>query len=220
MKRSLPIVLALSLLSCSLSLIGPSAAVVVTQRAEYVAEATAIRAEIVAERTRVVATTLPLLTQAAEQNSVNRQLYATVVANNTPTPELSVGQLGAETSGMADSPGGITRFELLGTAASVSDVDGCPQQLTNWFPVSSSRVYASLVGYDVEPDITLEARWYFGEGLVETQTWQTNRFAGQLCIWFFIEDDSTEFRAGQWWVELHAAGQSIAPASGFTMASP
>lgn len=220
MKRFLPIMFALSLLSCSLSLIGPSAAVVVTQRAEYVAEATSIRAEIVAERTRVVATTLPMLTQAAEQNSLNRLLYATVVADNTPAPELSVGQLGAETSGMADSLGGSTRFELLGTTASVSDLDGCPQQLTNRFPVSSPRVYVSLVGYDVQPDITLEARWYFGEGLVETQTWQTHRFAGQLCIWFFIENGTTEFRPGQWWVELRAAGQSIGTSIGFILASP
>ena len=217
MIRLLAIFLAFSMLSCSLSLIGPSAAVVVTQRAEFQVEATVIQADVLAERTRVIATVIPLFTEAAAQNSVNRLLYATLVADNTPAPELRVGLLGAETSGMVDSVSGETRFTVTGTAASVSDFDGCPQQLTSRFSVSSSRVYITMVGYDLEPNITLEARWYYGEGLVETQTWQTDLFARQLCIWFFIENGTTEFRQGQWWVELRAAGQSLGQALGFVI---
>lgn len=217
MMRLFAIFLAFSMLSCSLSLIGPSAAVVVTQRAEFEVEATVIRADILAERTRVVATVIPLFTEAAAQNSVNRLLYATLVADNTPAPELRVGQLGAESSGMVDGVSGDPRFTVTGTAASVSDFDGCPQQLTRRFSVSSTRVYITMVGYDLEPNITLEARWYFEEGLVETQTWQTDQFTQQLCIWFFIENGTTEFRRGQWWVELRAAGQSLGQALGFVI---
>ena len=211
------ILLAMALVSCSLSLIGPSAADVVTQRAEYVAEATAIRVEILAERTRVAAAVVPMNTEAAAQNSVNRQLYATLVADNTVAPGRSVGQLGAETSGMVDGAAGETRFTVAGTAASVSDVDGCPQQLQTRFPVDAARVYVSLVGYDLVPGISLEARWYFGEGLVETHSWQTTRTAEQLCIWFYVEKGSTEFRAGQWWVELRADGRTLGPALGFVL---
>ena len=217
MMRLIAIFLAFSMLSCSLSLIGPSAAVVVTQRAEFEAEATVIRADILAERTRVVATVIPLFTEAAAQNSVNRLLYATLIADNTPAPELRVGQLGAETSGMVDGVSSDPRFTVTGTAASVSDFDGCPQQLTGRFSVSSTRVYITMVGYDLEPNITLEARWYFEEGLVESQTWQTEQFTQQLCIWFFIENGTTEFRRGQWWVELRAAGQSLGQALGFVI---
>ncbi len=211
------VLLAMALFSCSLSLVGPSAADVVTQRAEYVAEATAIRAEILAERTRVAATVVPMNTEAAAQNSVNRQLYATVVAYNIAAPGRSIGQLGAESSGMVDGPTGETRFTVAGTAAAVSDLDGCPQQLQTRFPVNAARVFVSLVGYDLTPGILLEARWYFGEGLVDTQSWQTTRTAEQLCIWFYIENGSTEFRVGQWWVELRADGRSLGSALGFVM---
>ena len=211
------ILLALSLLSCSLSLIGPSASVVVTQRAEYDVEATVIRADILTESTSVVATVIPLYTEAAAQNAMNRMLYATLVADNTPAPELRVGQLGAESSGMVDDLSEGTRFTVTGTAASVSELNGCPERLTDRFAVNATRVYITMVGYHLEPNIALEARWYFGEGLVETQTWQTEQYAPQLCIWFFIENGSTEFRQGQWWVELRAAGQSLGQALGFVI---
>lgn len=217
MVRIVFILLAIALVSCSLSLIGPSAAVIVTQRAEYVAEATAIRAGILAERTRVASTVVPMNTEAAVQNSMNRLLYATLVADNTPAPGRSVGQLGPETSGMADGAPRQTRFAVTGTAASISESNGCPQQLTSEFPTNTARVYISLIGYDLEPGITLEARWYFGEGLVETQSWQTNSVAEQLCIWFYIDSVTTEFRSGQWWVELRADGRSLGPALGFVM---
>ena len=65
----------------------------------------------------MAATVVPMNTEAAAQNSVNRQLYATVVADNTAAPGRSIGQLGAESSGMVDGPTGETRFTVAGTAA-------------------------------------------------------------------------------------------------------
>lgn len=206
--------------ACSLSLNGggqSSSLALATQRAEYVAEATAIRAAVLAGRTQLAATVAPMNTAVAAQNAQNRLLYATVVADHTAVPGRRVGSVGAGSSGMDAGAAGAARFEITGTAATVNENDGCPLRRQSQFSPSAARIYITLIGYDLTPGISLEARWFFGEAPVASYRWQTDTSAAELCIFFYLETEEFQARLGQWWVEVLADGRPLAVALGFSV---
>ena len=211
----------LMLAACSISLAapdGPSAGEVATLQGNWVAEATALRDSVRAERTMVAATVAVLNTETVRLNEQNRLLYATVAPGNTQEPGIELGILGADSSGMSDVSGsGAARYTVYGTTAAIRTSDGCPTQLQSRFPVSTTRIYVSLLGEALRPGTTLEARWYRGEDLFETSRWQTDTIAERLCIWFYIENGDPPFTRGEWWVQLSADGLSLAPALGFVL---
>lgn len=177
----------------------------------YATEVAAMLQTDVIRQTEVVSTVQMLETQSAEISSVNDQLYATLAVGSTPTPTLAVGQAPPDTSG-SDLMGEMLAenqrwFFKTGVSTAVNESDGCVVNPGGNFSQSEvEQLYATVQVVNIQSGTPMRAEWHHEGELVTADDWTVPWNAQDVCLWFVIDRNDTNFPPGAWSVTLFADG--------------
>ncbi|HRF95282.1 MAG TPA: hypothetical protein PLZ51_08805 [Aggregatilineales bacterium] len=123
-----------------------------------------------------------------------------------------------------ENRGGMTDFALntgqiarLGVASAVDPNTDCPVDIGTNFSTGVSALYLVMRANGLPAGAPLAVTWYYGEEIRAQDTWATPRDFNGVCIWFILEDNRTEFTAGEWSVQLFAYNQPIEDRLRFTL---
>lgn len=170
----------------------------------YETEAAVLAREGIMSQTEIAITRAAAETEAAQLQSVNVQLFATLDAGSTPTPALVVGRADPNAVGAGDSFGETDRLFIKTGVATTVDSEGCIVNPTTVFSPSTPQIYATLQAFNIEAGTPMRAEWYHEDELRIADDWVVDFSADQVCLWFVLEADRTEFTPGAWQVILFA----------------
>lgn len=184
----------------------------------FVAEATQIAQAGAADRALIAATAAAAETRVAELQGVNAVLLATVRAGDPLEQGVSVvAQTGSRPASVAE---GQRWFVRTGTASSVRESDGCVVDPQVRFPADVERIYATVHGYNVGAGVVMSVEWLYEGTPVWQESWPLARSWADICMWFYIDPTTVDFRPGNWSVRLFADGFQLEEALIFTIENP
>lgn len=185
----------------------------------YEAQAVAMVETSIVRSTQAAGTVIAAETTVAEINSVNQQLFATLAAGSTPTPPVVEAQ-----APPSNSAAGVPRDEAVpgdamtefqpdsrfflktGVAQQVLD-DGCTGPTQTAFDRSEvTQLYATMRVFNISSGTPLRAEWYWNDELIVADDWIVPWNRDEVCLWFLIDREDTDFPAGSWAVQLYADG--------------
>ena len=170
----------------------------------YETEVSQLSVDNIISQTQVSGTLAAAETRAAQVQSVNQQLLATLDAGSSPTPPLVVGRADAAAVG-ADQmfEEGDRLFIKTGVTENV-DNEGCNADPRSEFTSSTPQIYATLQAFNVESGTPMRAEWYYQGELRIADDWTVDFSFDERCLWFVLEASRTEFTPGSWSVILFA----------------
>jgi len=187
--------------------------------AVYQAQAVAMAETSVVQATQAVGTVVAAETTVAEVNSVNRQLFATLAAGSTPTPPVIEAQ-----APPSNSAAGVPRDESMpademndfqpegrfflktGISQQVGDDDCAGPTQTAFDRTEVTQLYATMRALNIDSGTPLRAEWYRNDELVVADDWVVPWSRDEVCLWFVIDREDTDFPVGSWSVQLYADG--------------
>jgi hypothetical protein len=104
-----------------------------------------------------------------------------------------------------------------GTTTVVRESDGCVEQTQTRFPIDTPRIYATVHAFNIESGVQMSVAWYYEGTEVLRENWVVPQSSADLCIWFYLEPSTVEFRPGVWSVQLFADGFRLEDAMVFSM---
>lgn len=187
-----------------------------TQQAKtssIIAEATAIQAARQADEARIVATVEALNTLVAHKAAVNVHLHATMRAALPAVTRV------AAHGGGVPTPEAILQgrrwFVKTGMASGVSESDGCSHSPESEFNPGIPRIYATFKAYNIESGTPLSVSWAHEGRTVLEESFQLERSASEICLWFYIDPAMVDFAPGMWTAQLYADGFPLESAMAF-----
>lgn len=181
----------------------------------YIETATAVQDTAHLQQTQVMATAQAASTRVADTQRINQQLLATVRAGDLVDPNAA-----ARNSVVATAVGiesGQRWFVKTGTTTVVRESDGCVEQTQTRFPIDTPRIYATVHAFNIESGVQMSVAWYYEGTEVLRENWVVPQSSADLCIWFYLEPSTVEFRPGVWSVQLFADGFRLEDAMVFSM---
>lgn len=183
----------------------------------YKLEETAIAQSASAQRTEVVATAYAAETHVADVASVNLQLLATVRVAETPVLREVAGSLVLGTPEAAGE--GRRWFVKTGVASRVRESDGCVDEadVRIRFSTNEDRIYATVRAFNIEAGTPLSVTWSYNNEIVWQESFNVSYSADQICLWFYIDPATVEFKPGSWTVALFADGFQLEAPMAFSI---
>lgn len=180
---------------------------------QIILEATQIAASAQADREQVAVTAAAAMTEVANLRQSNQVLLATVRAGDPPEQRVVVG---------SDTRAGVPEagqrwFMKTGLSQGVNEADGCVVSPQITFPSDVAAIYATLRGFNLEPQIQFSAQWE-REGIeVYRDSFVLQQGASEICLWFSITQADTDLVPGNWSVRLFANGAQLESPFTFTV---
>jgi len=227
------VLLGLMLVGCQ-SLAGEDVSVTLSsEMTAFVTESAMIQETAVIEQTDAVETLQASSTLVADAANVNMALVATVESNVSPTVAMRAVVVDAEDMGSSldesmmdesgvdvassDAVAGI-QVNNIGTARSVSNVDGCSSGNVTQFTDSDDRIYVTARVSDLVSGVAFTVDWMFEERLVYRSSWTSDYSAQSECIWFYMTPDDAAFLPGAYTVTMFVDGQAL-PSQTFSIST-
>lgn len=179
----------------------------------YRTEAASLGEQAMARQTEVLAQAQAAETYVVSMNDINRQLLATVRANDPPTQAIFSGS-SAQVGG---TPIAGVQFAQTGTASEVRTEDDCPVGYQTEFAPTTPRIYMTGRAQSIQAGTRMSVQWTFGGSTVFDESWTVPRTDNDFCLWFYIEPSMVAFSPGQWAVQLFADGVPVAEPTAFTI---
>lgn len=193
------------------------------QNLMYNTQAVVIQTDSLMARTQVAQTIEAGQTQVAEVDNVNDQLLVTLRAGTTPTQAIIQGAAANPvTSANISSTQeflivqGNLQFVLTGLSTSVNSNDGCITNPRANFGTSESRIYATIVAYNILAQTLMQVEWFKDDQVVYSDSWRVDNNYDQICIWFYMPSSDVAFTEGRWSVQFMANGEPIQQPMTFT----
>ena len=168
------------------------------------------------DQTQAVATLSLSGTELARVESVNQQIYETLVAVATPTPGLIVAQVmgdGSSDDMMLNATSQFDRNNRLlvrsGISTSIDPQTGCVISPTITFTADVTELFATMRVFNVQAGVPIRAEWYYEGELRASDEWIVDRFSDDRCVWFNVDTSRTEFTPGSWSVTVYMDGAVI-----------
>lgn len=188
-----------------------------TNLADLAVERASIHAAATADRDLVAATIVAAGTRVAQLSDVNAALAATLRASYTATPALravvvSAADMGSslEDDMMDDAPGFDAPVEMrvssLAMAAGVNFNSGCAERTVNQFTPAAERIYLTGQASNFAAGTQFSALWQYNGQDVYNHSWQADRAADFLCIWFYATPVDFAFLPGNYTAQLYVDG--------------
>ncbi|MDZ4670826.1 MAG: hypothetical protein SH821_08145 [Phototrophicales bacterium] len=135
-----------------------------------------------------------------------------------PTPDMMSNINAIENRGGANNFNlNVGQLSRLGVATAVDPATDCPVNVGTNFSSGVSALYIVMRANSLPAGAPLAVTWYYGEEIRAQDTWATPRDFNGVCIWFILENNRTEFTAGEWSVQLFAYNQPIEDRLRFTL---
>lgn len=187
----------------------------IAENTAYAAEASAIPLSIGGTAVAVAETAIAAETQIAEMNSVNRQLFATLVAVIPPTPRPQISTEGivevtTVASGDVVAPDGAVLVELAVTDRK-RDSDGCADGTSSQFSVNTPIIYATTRATAIRSGAVVSVEWQYQGQAISSGSYTLPTDQSNFCIWFPLDPANVAFTAGQWSVQFLLDGQTMEP---------
>ena len=201
--------LGISLLTTSCSLIvRDTTADIMFANYQFATEAYEIRQTLEIQEDRMSVTAEAAIEQASLVQVVNLALAATVYASHSPTPVFIVptplaiefmddmNHSSSTVDGVVAAPSGQALDTY--TTTQIRESDGCGISNTNSFPIDVDRVYAVQRLQEVSDNTVIGIEWFYGGSSVYTDSFQLERGAQDICVWFYLEP----YSEGNWSVQF------------------
>lgn len=194
----------------------------------YSMEGSAIRVAATAEESMARETIVAAGTKVAELSVVNAALGATVRAHYTGTPELRAVVVSAEDMGssleddMTDDAETSAEIEAetsvsnISTAAGTLRDSGCTSGVVTQFRTTAERIFVTAEVRALREGTTFSVDWLYSDVLLSDVSWQADRTAPFLCIWFYATPEDFQFLAGDYVARMYVNGLE-AGSTGFTI---